>query len=185
MIHSPGMLSVPEANFLYDTAVAVGTPCIWFELGVWCGRGLWASGCGLAEGSSINGIDRFTGELPTREGSSVITAYAPFGEMVWWLAGTVANSLMRVHDISAAVWKGDSWDARGRYDPDVVVVDAAHDYESVCRDLDAWLPKMKPNGLIIGHDYGGKFHGVTRAFDERFGDKCQKVDGTRFVKVQL
>jgi len=33
-----------------------------------------------------------------------------------------------------------------------VFVDAAHDYESVKRDIAAWLPKMKPGAVLAGHD---------------------------------
>lgn len=36
---------------------------------------------------------------------------------------------------------------------DVVYVDASHLYEHVKRDLNDWLPKLKPTGLICGHDY--------------------------------
>jgi hypothetical protein len=32
-------------------------------------------------------------------------------------------------------------------------VDAAHDYDSVRRDLAAVLPKLKPDGWIVGDDY--------------------------------
>lgn len=36
---------------------------------------------------------------------------------------------------------------------DFVFIDAAHDYESVKKDINAWLPKVKENGIIAGHDY--------------------------------
>lgn len=36
---------------------------------------------------------------------------------------------------------------------DLVFIDADHSYEGVCQDLLAWAPKVKPGGLLGGHDY--------------------------------
>jgi predicted O-methyltransferase YrrM len=47
-----------------------------------------------------------------------------------------------------------------------VFVDGAHDYDSVKRDLAAWLPKIKPGGIIAGHDYF--YPDVARAVNETF-----------------
>jgi hypothetical protein len=50
---------------------------------------------------------------------------------------------------------------------DFVFIDGAHDYDSVCKDIDAWLPKVKVGGIIAGHDY--KSHReVERAVNEHF-----------------
>lgn len=38
---------------------------------------------------------------------------------------------------------------------DAVYIDAAHDYGSFKADLLAWAPKVKPGGIISGHDYSG------------------------------
>lgn len=62
---------------------------------------------------------------------------------------------------------------------DMVYIDANHDYESVKADIAAWLPKVKPGGILSGHDYGNLvqaageelFPGVRRAVDESFGTK--------------
>ena len=55
---------------------------------------------------------------------------------------------------------------------DFVYIDADHTYNSVKRDIDAWLPKVKPGGVIGGHDfYTGKFalaNGVFSAVAKRF-----------------
>lgn len=41
---------------------------------------------------------------------------------------------------------------------DFVYIDAAHDYDSVTEDIEAWLPKIKSGGIMSGHDYDGKFN---------------------------
>lgn len=36
---------------------------------------------------------------------------------------------------------------------DFLYIDASHLYEDVKRDLEDWLPKLKTNGILCGHDY--------------------------------
>jgi len=36
---------------------------------------------------------------------------------------------------------------------DFVYIDADHSYEAVKEDIKAWLPKLKPDGILAGHDY--------------------------------
>ena len=57
---------------------------------------------------------------------------------------------------------------------DVLFIDAGHSYEAVKKDIEAWLPKMKPNGIIAGHDYNS-WVGVKNAVNEKFGTP-HKVD---------
>jgi predicted O-methyltransferase YrrM len=63
-----------------------------------------------------------------------------------------------------------SWEAPSNYEDeslDFVFIDAGHDYESVKKDLVSWLPKIKKNGVIAGHDY---YHEpVRRAVHEIIG----------------
>jgi len=50
---------------------------------------------------------------------------------------------------------------------DFIFLDGAHDYASVLADIRAWLPKLKPDGVIGGDDIG--WAGVRRAVTEVFG----------------
>ena len=51
---------------------------------------------------------------------------------------------------------------------DVLFVDAGHSRDAVKADIEAWLPKMKPNGIMAGHDYTA-WEGVNKAVTEVFG----------------
>ncbi|MBD3407306.1 MAG: hypothetical protein GF411_14405 [Candidatus Lokiarchaeota archaeon] len=50
-------------------------------------------------------------------------------------------------------------------DLDIVFIDANHAYEHVKDDINIWLPKVKKNGLLCGHDYRC-WSGVTQAVSE-------------------
>lgn len=51
---------------------------------------------------------------------------------------------------------------------DFVFIDANHTREFVRDDINAWLPKVKPGGIIAGHDYNAP-HEVKEVVDEMFG----------------
>jgi hypothetical protein len=54
---------------------------------------------------------------------------------------------------------------------DGVYIDAGHEYEFVKADIINYLPKIKDNGFIAGHDYGNtvSHFGVKKAVDELLG----------------
>ncbi|QIE55276.1 class I SAM-dependent methyltransferase [Pikeienuella piscinae] len=59
---------------------------------------------------------------------------------------------------------------------DWVYIDAGHDFDSVTKDLMAVLPKMKPGGIIAGHDY---------VRWGRFGYRCGVIEAvTKFCVEQ-
>jgi predicted O-methyltransferase YrrM len=47
---------------------------------------------------------------------------------------------------------------------DFIYIDATHTFEAVSQDLLAWWPKLKPGGLMAGHDYP-YFDGLKAAVD--------------------
>lgn len=54
---------------------------------------------------------------------------------------------------------------------DMVFIDAVHTFEAVWDDISYWLSKVRKDGLISGHDYGGGYPGVKKAVDQWFGEK--------------
>ena len=68
-------------------------------------------------------------------------------------------------------------------DVDVIFIDAGHSYEAVKKDIEAWLPKMKPNGIIAGHDYNS-WSGVKKAVDEKFGQPHKIENDCWFIYLE-
>jgi len=52
----------------------------------------------------------------------------------------------------------------GEYD--FLYIDANHEYESVKKDLELYVPKIKTFGIIGGHDYTDSWPGVKKAVNE-------------------
>jgi predicted O-methyltransferase YrrM len=63
---------------------------------------------------------------------------------------------------------------------DFVHIDGHHEYEQVLRDIGNYLPKIRPGGLMTGHDYG-QVPDVTRAVNESFNNRCIIYTGDDFT----
>lgn len=60
---------------------------------------------------------------------------------------------------------------------DFIYIDGSHLYKDVKRDLNDWFPKLKPNGILGGHDYGNElFKGVKQAVDEFCEERNLRID---------
>jgi len=81
--------------------------------------------------------------------------------------------------------KSFSWDAASEFEDgsvDFVFIDADHEYDSVVKDIESWLPKVKKGGIISGHDYFNPC-GVKQAVDEKFGNKVKFNGPCWFVEL--
>lgn len=58
---------------------------------------------------------------------------------------------------------------------DLVLLDGGHTYEDVAADIKAWLPKIKPGGVLAGDDYN--WTGVRRAIEEAFAGRIEVLGG--------
>lgn len=65
-----------------------------------------------------------------------------------------------------------------------IFIDADHSYEGCLRDIHAWLPKIRQDGFVSGHDYRRNMPGrVIRAVREVFGNKAFAQPRTSVWKV--
>jgi len=124
--------------------------------------------CGVGRGFST--IALIAGSM---DGSNHLTSYdANRGceESVFRNLGIPSNSPQR--DIIRRSWAfshGDSVKSSSLWASQSIglwFLDTSHRYENTIRELEAWNSKIKPNGIMCGHDYHLKDAGVQRAVDE-------------------
>lgn len=58
---------------------------------------------------------------------------------------------------------------------DLVMIDGNHEQAAVEADLGAWLAKVKPGGVLAGHDFTAEFPGVLAAVKKHFGRNVAKL----------
>jgi hypothetical protein len=66
---------------------------------------------------------------------------------------------------------------------DFVYIDADHHEEFVREDIRLWLPKVKPGGILAGHDYSEKEVGVRRAVDDLLGKPDRIFADSSWMKL--
>lgn len=80
-----------------------------------------------------------------------------------------------------------STEARGYFDHErpatMVLIDGAHDYESVLSDIDDWSDAVASGGWLCGDDHETTYPGVQQACECVFGAGNYEVIGTSWRKV--
>lgn len=66
---------------------------------------------------------------------------------------------------------------------DFIYVDGEHTYEGAKRDITQFLPKLKPGGIMAGHDYVAEWAGVQSAVVETVGIPDQIFLDGSWIKV--
>lgn len=133
------------------------------EVGVYMGRSLSriAPLC-RSNGNRLVAIDNWQGCIELDEVGKGIPLLERFRQNMEWLGLWETVEPMT----------GDSADSAANFADesiDLVFIDATHYYEPVKRDIRAWWPKLKPGGVLLGHDFRPGFGGLVRAVRELFG----------------
>jgi glycosyltransferase involved in cell wall biosynthesis len=116
----------------------------------------------LGKAATVNCVDTWKGEqnqpshlqVVDKHGGSILGKFTENIE-----AAKVAGMIK--------VTVGDSAESASQFEDgsmDFIFIDAAHDYDSVVKDLAAWWPKLKEGGIFAGHDY--PWHEVEKAVNE-------------------
>jgi len=144
-------------------------PLVGVEIGSWVGYTAMRM-LGQYPDLTLTCVDTFlgsandmTGEL--REAAGIVSGDP---DIIWTLFGRNTSRFQE----RCRVLRMSSLDAVEQFEDrslDFVFIDADHSYEGCKADIEDWLPKMKRDGVICGHDYGEQFPGVVQAVDEIFG----------------
>lgn len=162
----------------YDYIISKKNFKTFVEIGVWKGDSIayLASKLKNRPGASVYGVDIFEknynfklqGEL-YKQVPMIYDEYKRTLERhgVWNFVKTI---------------KSISWEAASRFPDkyfDFIYIDADHSYESVKKDIIAWLPKLSSHGVIAGHDYNPNANNgdVIRCVNEIFGSKVKTAKG--------
>jgi hypothetical protein len=150
----------PHLHFGYDL-VAVLRPALLVELGVDRGESYFAFCQSAAEnetGTRCFGVDIWQGDK--HAGGYDETTF------------TQVSGHNAAHYKSFSTLLRSNFDvALSRFEPDsidVLHLDGLHTEAAVRRDVESWLPKLRPNGILLLHDVGvrGKDFGVWKIWEE-------------------
>lgn len=135
------------------------------EIGSWMGQSavvLCQRLQDIEKAAEVTCVDTFQGEQNQPAHLEIVAGMG--GSTRWKFEENIKAA--GVADMISVI-QSDSAEAASHFDDeslDGVFIDAAHDYDSVVKDVAAWFPKVKPGGIFAGHDY--PWHEVEKAVNE-------------------
>lgn len=154
-----------ELRWLYDTFLR---SMLHAEIGTYCGRSLLASSGGMSKSANIYCVDNDVDASRTSQDWVKAVREATIRlvpcNVTMLEKGSLAGAL-HCHELGLKF--------------DSIFIDACHEYAEVCADINGWIPLLKPNGIIAGHDYWAANTGVMCAVNDVLQDRFKVVPETR------
>jgi hypothetical protein len=162
-----GWMTQAELEWLAVTASELGPEDVWIEVGSWKGRSFSAVALAAPQGVHVVAVDEWAGGM-NPDGS--INRVPAEGERIYQEFRSAYRSVVALRPNQGRfIERSDSIRVARRLLSGfaVVFIDGAHDYASAKADIEAWRDKLKPGGLLCGHDRNDP--GVAKALAEVFG----------------
>lgn len=176
----PGWFSVPEAKLMRDRVAALPDPASVVQIGVWAGKSLYAACEGmLGKNGSVHAVD-----LWNERAEAVKTDGLTATDALRWLSKMVFGTGMNNHVFIVMCDSAKAAQLHHTGNVDLLFIDAGHFPPEVRADVDAWLSKMKPGGLLLFHDC--YLSGVRAAIESIQGkvDFVERVESMEVYKVR-
>lgn len=167
-----GWMAETELNWLYETARKVPADGLAVEIGAWMGRSSAAICSGAAGMKRVVSVDTWQGSPDEMDPATARTEN---------VHGIYKSNM---EELGIQVSELPSWEHRdnGCYyvvGDSLSVVDAVPDasiawlfYDGhhglTGENIDRWLPKMQPDGLLTGHDYFCFYESIQQEIHKRF-----------------
>ncbi len=171
----PGWMLKEELGWLYDTASALPIGAVSLEVGVFQGRSFFCSGFGMTLGTLV-GVSTFMDE-GSSDANGESSMRARFDH---WHRAAQSHSPLHAAIFQMTSVRASRLFANGTFDS--IFIDGDHSYDSVKADIEAWSPKLKPDGILCGHDYQDAFPGVISAVNQLVPN-VQRGPGTIWYSV--
>lgn len=179
----PGWLDKEEAELLFRISINTPEPIV--ELGAWMGRSTAVFASALrwsGSGNKVLSIDTFEGSEEHQVGGKYFDPKTVdpetgkiniFPSYIENVAKLDLLAWVDARQIDSAAASKDFSGAAG-----LLFVDADHRYESISRDLDAWIPRLRDRGIVVLHDIG-YWEGPTRAAADLLGSGFRHIAQAR------
>lgn len=124
------------------------------EVGAWLGASTRHIASVIPEDGKVYAIDHWLGSEEHQEGNNAYYKALPYLYQQF-LSNVIHAALtdkivpLRMTSLEAAQYLSQNLDTR----PDMVYLDASHDYRSVYADMCAWYPFVQGYGILCGDDW--------------------------------
>ena len=173
----PGWFDLSKAVAVQQVVKQLAPGATLVELGSFQGRSSVAIAAVLPANSVLHCVDHFEGSVEHRTMQLDLTNL--FQSFQRNIAAFGVKDRIRVLQMSTV-------EAAGQFaadSVDLILLDAAHDFDSVRTDLEHWYPKLKPGGVLFCDDYETAWPGVMKAV-EMAGLKGEVVVRALFLHMK-
>lgn len=139
-------------------------PTVVIEVGTWLGLSTMAMAHRLRKGAHLYAVDTWLGSSEHKGDPLLRTLFQQFLSNVIHKQLTHVIVPIRMESLEAA--------SALKVEPQLIYLDAAHDTESVYKDIIAWYPKLARGGIICGDDW--TWNTVSKAV----------IEAARVLKIQ-